>query len=176
MKLGTNHFPKSSFLSVEKDMALIVQKLLEDQTLLKYLYYSNRDAAKGEDLTDEQKMSLIGKQLKIIPEIKIDDFCNNYVIIRMDNFFTNPVNPEYRDCTISFDILCHPDHWQLENFGLRPFKIAGEIDSLVQMKKFSGIGELNFVGASHLVLNDTLMGLSLVYSAIHGVDDKINPL
>lgn len=176
MKVGQDYFPKSSFLSVDKDLSLIANKLLENEHLQKYLYYTQRDPLHAPRLTDEQKVSLVGKQIKIIPQILLDDICPNFVIITMDNFSPNMSNPFYRDCTISFDILCHPDHWQLENFGLRPYKIAGEIDSMINGQKLSGIGETQFMGASHLVLNDTLMGLSMVYQAVHGNEDKLNPL
>ena len=39
-------------------------------------------------------------------------------------------------------------------------------------KHLTGIGELEFLGANQLVLNDELAGLTLMYSAIHGEEDK----
>ena len=82
----------------------------------------------------------------------------------------------FRDCNINFDILCHPDHWSLGDFSLRPYKIAGELDAMFNNKKLTGIGELNFMGSGNLVVDDTMMGLTLIYRAIHGIEDKINPL
>lgn len=176
MNVGQDFFPKSSFLSVDKDLALITQKMLEDQRLMKLLYYTQKDALKAPDLTTEQKYAMIHKQIKIIPKIEIDTECPNYVVISMDNFTPNPKNPEYRDCVIEFDILCHPDHWNLGNFQLRPYKIAGEIDSLFNKKKLTGIGETQFITGRSLLLNDQLMGLCLTYEAIHGQEDKQWPL
>ena len=43
-------------------------------------------------------------------------------------------------------------------------------------QKLTGIGTLTFMGADNLLLNDELIGLTLMYKAIHGVEDKINPL
>ena len=40
MKLGQDFFPKSSFLSVDKNLALIVNKFLENQRLCKLLFYT----------------------------------------------------------------------------------------------------------------------------------------
>jgi hypothetical protein len=42
MKLGKNYFEegKSSFLSVDKDLSLIVNKLLKNDKLCKLLYYT----------------------------------------------------------------------------------------------------------------------------------------
>ena len=42
--------------------------------------------------------------------------------------------------------------------------------------RLTGIGTLNFITGNNLVLNDQLMGLTLIYQAVHGVEDKINPL
>jgi hypothetical protein len=55
---------------------------------------------------------------------------------------------------------------------LRPYKIAAEIDSMFNGKHLTGIGELNFLGASQIILNDEYAGVSLMYSAIHGEEDK----
>lgn len=176
MNVGQDFFPKSSFLSVDKDLALIVSKMFEDQRLMKLLYYTQKDALKAPDLTQEQKYAMIHKQIRIVPKVEIDTECPTYVLIGMDNFTPNSKNPEYRDCIIEFDILCHPDHWNLGNFQLRPYKIAGEIDSLFNKKKLTGIGETQFVTGRNLLLNDQLMGLCLTYEAIHGQEDKMWPL
>jgi len=50
--------------------------------------------------------------------------------------------------------LCHPDHWNLGNFQLRPYKIAGYIDAIFNNSKLTGIGTLQFLGCNNLVLND----------------------
>lgn len=176
MIVGQDYFPKSSFLAVDKDLALIIQKMMEDQRLMKLLYYTEKDCLKANDLTQEQKYSMIHKQIRIVPQLEVSTECPNYVLISMDNFQPNKKNPVYRDCIIEFDILCHPDHWNLGNFQLRPYKIAGEIDSLFNKKKLTGIGETQFLTGRNLLLNDQLMGLCLTYEAIHGEEDQRNPL
>lgn len=173
MKVGQEHFPKSSFLSVEKDLSLITKKLMNNQRLMKLLYYTQKDCLTAVDLTEAQILSMINKQIKIVPKLEINDECPIFLVITMDNFIPNNQNTEFRDCTINFDILCHPDHWNLGDFKLRPHKIAGEIDAMINKQKLTGIGELQFTTASNLVLNDSLMGLTLIYTAIHGVEDKI---
>jgi hypothetical protein len=94
----------------------------------------------------------------------------------MDNFTTNDSNPYYRDCTITFDIICHTDYWDIGNYRVRPIKIAGYIDGLLNHAKLSGIGTLDFLGCSELVLNEDLSGYTLSYRAIHGNDDKLPPI
>lgn len=176
MKVGKDFFPKSSFLSVDKDFALITQKILSNPKLLKMLYYTEKDCLKAKDLTPEQAQSMLHKQIKIIPRITIDKECPINIIITMDNFAPNAENPEFRDCNINFDILCHPDHWNMGNFQLRPYKIAGEIDAMINEQYLTGIGKTYFITGNNLVLNDELMGISLIYRAVHGVEDQVDPL
>ena len=176
MKVGQDYFPKSSFLSVDKDFAIIKKKILSNQRLLKMLYYTEKDCLKAKDLTPEQAQSMLHKQIKIIPHIKIDKECPINIIITMDNFVPSVGNPEFRDCNINFDILCHPDHWNMGNFQLRPYKIAGEIDAMINEQYLTGIGKTYFVTGNNLVLNDELMGISLIYHAVHGIEDQVDPL
>ena len=59
MKLGQDFFDdKSSFLSLSKDLSLIVNKILRNDNLLKLLYYTEKDCFKGEKLTDAQKKGI----------------------------------------------------------------------------------------------------------------------
>lgn len=176
MKVGQNFFPKSSFLSTDKDLSLLIQKIMGNQRLLKMLYYTQKDCLKAPDLTMPQIYSMIDKQIKIVPKIDIEEDCPIYIVVTFDNYAPNSKNPEFRDCTIIIDILCHPDHWNMGDFQLRPHKIAGEVDAMLDGQKLTGIGEVHFVGGTNLVLNDQLMGLSLMYQAIHGIEDKVNPL
>lgn len=176
MKVGKDFFPKSSFLSTDKDLSMVIEKIMGNQRLLKLLKYTEKDCIKAKDLTPVEIYSMLDKQIKIIPRLLIDSECPIFIVITFDNFIPNALNPEFRDCTINFDILCHPDHWNLGNFQLRPHKIAGEIDAMLNGEKLTGIGTLNLVGANNLVLNDELMGMSLIYKAIHGIEDKIDPL
>lgn len=175
MKVGENLFEKnkSSFLSIEKNMAFIVKKMMENQRLMKLLYYSEKDCLGRTNLTEEQMYSMIGHQISIVPRVLIESECPTICIITVDDFTPNYSNPEFRDCTINFQILCHADHWNLGDFQLRPYKIAGEIDHMFNNKKMVGIGTTAFIGSSNLVLNDELMGVQISYKAIHSVEDEI---
>ena len=171
MKIENYTFPKSSFLSVDKDLSIIVQAILENKRLKKLLYYNTKDCLEKPDLTEEQSLDLIGKNIKIVPKINLDDEIRNYLVINFMDF-TNSSNPQFRDSTIMFDILCHFDQWQLKDFQLRPYRIAAEIDSIFDKTHLSGIGELEFLGANQIILTDEYAGLCLMYAAIHGEEDK----
>jgi hypothetical protein len=174
MRIDRTKVLKSSFLSIEKDMGLIMQEILKNDRLKKLLFYTSPDALDPQKpkLTPEESLSLVGGSIKNIPKIYIDQGVLNYLIINFDNFTPNPTNPEFRDNIIEFDILCHFNQWQLKDFKLRPYRIAAEIDSMFDGKHLTGIGKLEFLGGTLIAQNDEFGGVALLYRAVHGEEDK----
>ena len=179
---------KSSFLSCEKDTETIIKKLFVDSRpysdeLKRLLLINTKDCLDDKtnptynkkiaetsisDLRDEGYIRLEPKlTLKENEEVK------SYLVISYDNFVPNESNDYYRDCVIMIDILCHTDYWDMGNYRMRPLKIAGYIDGILNKAKLSGIGTLQFIGCNELVLNETLSGYCLMYAATHGADDTI---
>ena len=176
MKIVNYETPKSSFLSIQKDLEIITNKMIKNTRLQRLLYYTTPDALNKEDIPKEEVYQLFKKNIKIVPKLYIDGSVLNYIVISFDNFTENVTNPEFRDNIISFDIICHFDQWDLKDFQLRPYMIAAEIDSMLNGKHLTGIGDLQFLGANQLILNDEYAGVSLMYHTIHGEEDKKNML
>ncbi len=172
MKIQNYIYPKSSFLSAEKDMNIIVDRIIKNERLKKMLYYTSRDCLDKPKLTEDETISLFGKQIKIVPKLYVDGSVLTYIIISFDNFTRNGNNPEFRDNIIEFDIICHFDQWHMQDFELRPYKIAAELDSMFNDKRLTGIGKLEFLGANQMILTDEYAGLCVMYQAIHGEEDK----
>lgn len=186
--LTANRF-NSSFLSCEKDIEMILKKLFIESkpysdTLKRLLVINTKDCLEDNSeavLNKIQQTTLSqlikDKYIRLSPKIEIEehDEVKAYLIISSDNYTTNENNPYYRDCTITFDIICYTDYWDIGNYRLRPLKIAGYIDGILNNAKLSGIGTFNFIGCNELILNETLSGYTLSYRAIHGNDDKIAP-
>lgn len=172
MKVTNYQWPKSSFLSIDKDMNTITDYIFENDRLCKLLYYSTSDALKRDSLTNEQKQAMFGKNIKIVPKLTVDNEVLQYLVIGFSNFITNPTNPQFRDHTIEFDIVCHFDQWPLGDFALRPYKIAAELDSMFNNRKFAGIGLLEFTGATPIILTEEFGGVCLMYRAVNGEDDR----
>lgn len=178
----------SSFLSIEKDISLILTKLFFDhkvynKQLLRLLVIPTKDCLSN--LSNEEYIEKINNTslatlvqegyIKLAPKIAMPEHekIKSYIILTFDNFSPNATNPEFRDCTIHFDIICHTDYWVMDDYQIRPLKIAGYIDGILNKAKLTGIGELNFMGCNELVLDEVLSGYTLSYRAIHGSDDKI---
>lgn len=184
----TNKFD-SSFLSFEKDIETILRKLFVEShpysdVLKRLLVINTKDCLDNED-SPAIKEKLEGMTLaklrqegyiKLEPKIAMSEHeeVKAYIIMSCDNFSLNKTNnPYYRDCTINFDIICHVDYWDLGNYRIRPLKIAGYIDGILNEAKLSGIGTFNFLGCNEIVLNEDLGGYTLSYRAVHGNDDKL---
>ena len=178
---------KSSFLSCEKDFQTILRRLFieskpYDRNLKKLLVINTKDCLDAvdnevyENKVNEMSVAKLRKEgyIKFEPVIKIpeDEEVKSYIVISFDNFIPTS-NPEYRDCTVSFDILCHTDCWDIGNYRLRPLKIAGYIDGILNNARLSGIGELKFRNCTEMILDNELAGYSLTYEAVHGNDDKL---
>lgn len=163
--------PVSSFLSVEKDLNLIVSKMLKNERLKRLLFYTTKDALDKPNLTEDESIELIGKNIKIVPKLYVDHSVLSYIIINFDNFIQSS-NPEFRDNSIEFDIICHFDQWQLKDLALRPYKIAAEIDSMFSNSRLTGIGKLEFASANEIILTDEYAGICIQYRAVHGGEDK----
>ena len=181
---------KSSFQSVEKDIELILRKLfienkpLSDE-LKKLLIINTKDcldatnAAKYKTLIDNTSLKDLREEgyIRLEPKMKFGEHeeVKSYLILSLDNFVPNQTNPEFRDCTVSFDIICHTDYWDIGNYRLRPIKIAGIIDGILNGSKLTGIGEFQFMGCNELILNEDLSGYTLMFTAIHQTDgdDKV---
>lgn len=72
-------------------------------------------------------------------------------------------------------ILARFEDWLLEDFKLRPYAIAGEVDALINKSFVTGFGIADFTGARTLMLNN-LGGLVLKYNVETYTDDtKLHP-
>lgn len=163
--------PKSSFLSIEKDLSIITGNM-EKCSRLKRLLCNEAQNALLQPTPEVTISDMIQQNIiKIIPKITVDRELRTYIIISFDNF-TPSSNPEFRNNVLEFDIICHFDQWNLGDFQLRPYRIAAEIDSMVNEKKLSGIGTVAFAGCDQMVLSDEFAGLNLRYAVIHGEEDK----
>ena len=183
----TNKF-NSSFLSFEKDIETILRKLFIEsnpysEILKRLLVINTKDCLDNlespaiKEKLGQMSLAKLRQEgyIKLEPKIAMPEHeeVKSYIIVSCDNFSPNNDNPYYRDCTVNFTIVCHLDYWDLGNYRIRPLKIAGYIDGILNEAKLSGIGTFNFVGCDEVVYNEDLAGYTLIYRAVHGNDDKI---
>ena len=177
MKHNLYEYPKSSLLGMPKDAAIIIDRILSNPNLLRLLVYETRDWQSQPLPNGEQIKELFtSHQISSVPKIKIDSKEKTYIRLTYGTVIRNSSNPEYRDNTFGIDIICHYDNWDLGDFELRPYRVAGEIDAMLDKTHLTGIGELEFVSATPYVYNEEFAGVSLTYLAVRGHEDQKNPV
>lgn len=159
----------STFASAQKDLFKIVQKMINNENLKKLLYYPVKDALEQPNLTAEESVGLMHKNIRVIPKLPVSEEVQAYIIVTFDAFTTNAKNPEFRDNIITFDVICHMDQWVMDNYQLRPYMIMGELDGMFNKSKLNGIGRVDYVSANQLLLSEDLAGFSLMYRVINDV-------
>lgn len=174
---------RSSFLSFEKDVETIVRKLFienrpHSDELKRLLCISAKDALEGDYKAEIDKISiadLMDEYVLITPKVKQEEFEEekSIILISFDNFSVNQNNSEFRDCIVHFDILCNFKNWDLGNYRIRPLKIAGYIDGVLDNQRLSGLGTFQFQSCNEIIYDDNIGGYSLMFSAIHFTEDEI---
>lgn len=175
---------KSRFLSCEKDYALIIEKLFAEnkkwaRELKKLLVINTKDCLdnpKYDAIVDKMSVADLVEQgyIRYTPRIEMEEHeeIKSYLVLSFDNFVLSE-NPQFKDNIISFDIICHSLYWDLGDYRLRPLKIAGYIDGILNDSKLTGIGQLHFLNCNEITFNEHLTGYSLNYLTYHGSDDYI---
>ena len=179
---------QSSFLSIEKDVESILHKLFIESRpysdMLRSLLVIN-----SKDCLDNMANPVYAKTIKEAnvkwlvdngyiytkPRVEIDEFDEkkSFIAITCDDFVKNKENPEFRDCIVSISCISHIDLWDLGDYRLRPIKIMGFIDGILDGSRLSGIGTFQFYSADMIHLNQEFSGYTIMYKAIHGSDDEI---
>lgn len=122
----------------------IVSRLLNNQNLLKLLYYIDKDPLSQSDLTETQKKEeIFDKLIKLTPNVKIEDSAQSVIAMRITDGIVNFQNSEYRDIKVDFEIYVPQVSWIIKNSNFRMFAIMGEIQKTLNKKIINGIGRFN---------------------------------
>ncbi len=142
----------------------IANKLMSNQNLCRLLKYQVRDPFDKEKYPDVDGVSLLNKQIMIVPKI-FDDSTEktSYVVAIFSGFTVNQLNVDYKLSTVRFDVACPYDEWVLNEQSLRPYLMMQEIDNMFNGAQMAGIGTLQFVRADSIVLTPQIGGYSMLY-------------
>lgn len=184
-KLKTNF--QSSFMSLPRDTETIWRKLLVDSKpysdrLKRLLIVNTPDCL---DMTQEQYQQKINQftvndmfregYISNVPLVEVPEHgeVQSSIVLQFDTFTTSSDNPHYRNGILEFTIICNIRYWQLNDYQLRPWMIAGYIDGMLNGTELSGIGKLQMMGASVVSMNEDLNGVLLSYQTYHSDADDI---
>lgn len=121
----------------------IVTRLLENQNLLKLLYYTDKDPLSGADLSDELiQEKIFEKLVKVVPRVGPKETANSLISIRVVHGPTDPANTEFRVISLAIEIFVPLTQWFIKDTNMRPFCIMGEIQKSLCGKTVNGLGKI----------------------------------
>lgn len=121
----------------------IVTRLLENQNLLKYLYYTDKDPLNHADLTTEQiKNEIFEKLVKVVPRVGPKEDANSLISLRIVRGPQNGYNREFRNILLAIEVFVPLTQWIMKGENLRPFSIMGEIQKSLNGKVVNGMGKI----------------------------------
>lgn len=113
----------------------IMKRLMQNDNLVKLLYYTDKDPLSNENLTEEQKESeIFEKLIKIVPRIGPKETASSIIALRVVTGKKNQDNSEFKDVLISVEIFVPLTQWIIKGTNLRPFAILGEIEESLDGK------------------------------------------
>lgn len=122
----------------------IMKRLMQNDNLVKLLYYTDKDPLSNENLTEEQKESeVFEKLIKIVPRIGPKETASSIIALRVVTGKKNQDNSEFKDVLISVEIFVPLTQWIIKGTNLRPFAILGEIEESLDGKMIEGLGKMS---------------------------------
>lgn len=129
---------------VGDNLQRIVKRLMANDNLVKYLYYTDKDPLAHKPLTEEQKRSKIFEKLiKIVPRVGPKETATSIITIRVISGVKNEDNDEFRDISIGIEVFVPLTQWIMKGENLRPFAILGEIENSLEGKTINGLGKMS---------------------------------
>ena len=149
---------------IERTLLSIQEKLLNNENLLKLLYYSNPDPLSGAlvDRVDGEELITLNPILKYGPAESI----NNFISLGLPQ-----VNEQDSSIIIEIDIaiFCNVDGWILNNRQIRIMQIIKEMQQTIENKNFNTSGSLQLNGMTPAILDD--LGFAGYYVSAKLVDN-----
>lgn len=121
----------------------IVTRLESNQTLLKLLYYSDKDPLSHPDLTQKQiQEEVFEKLIKVVPRVGPKETAQSLISLRVVTGTTNRGNSEFVDIGLGIEVFVPLTQWMIKDTNLRPFSIMGEIQKTLNGKVVNGMGKI----------------------------------
>lgn len=132
----------------------ICSRLLNNDNLVKLLYYPGLDPLNQRDLTDEEKKKHIFNELiRMVPLLETREDERSVIVVYIPQAKRLTTNEEFRAVTIAVEVLVPPTQWLIKDSNLRPFAILGAIQESLNGKNINGLGTIE--GGDFELINTT---------------------
>lgn len=120
-----------------------MQKLINNDELIKLLYYTDKDPLSHEALTSEQKQEFVfNKLIRVIPKLMPQETSNSTVVIMLHDG-KELENSEFRTIVFTIEVFVPITQWLIKDADLRPFAIMGEIMNSLCGATINGLGHID---------------------------------
>lgn len=122
----------------------IITKLINNDNLVKLLYYTDKEPLEHSSLTAAEKREKIYEKLiKITPRVGPKETANSIVVVHVAKGAMDPNNDQFRIFTVRIEVFVPLTQWIIKDDNLRPYKILGEIQKSLNNKDVNGIGKID---------------------------------
>lgn len=143
----------------------IVGRLISNQNLLKYLYYTDPDPLNNADLTSEQiQKEIFNKLVKIVPRVGPKETDNSLISMRVVKGAKNGSNPEFQNVLLAIEVFVPLTQWIIKDVNLRPFCIMQEVMNSLNDKTVNGLGRMECRSFEINFLTDEISCYEMVFS------------
>lgn len=154
-------------------MNTVLNKILGNQNLCKYLYYDSDEPLSESDIADTSILSdknNTDRRIYTIP-FNPDTHSSQRTTIHILIGESDSTNSTfYKNISIKFIILSYNELWELYDAGgaviLRPNAIIDELHTLFNREKSIGLGNTNFSSIKPIYMNEYVSGYELTYKNI----------
>lgn len=127
-------------LSLQK----IIGRLLENDDLIKLLYYEDKDPLSKAALDKSTKQEeIFEKLIKIIPHVGTNEDSKSKVVVYITKAGKHSKNDEFKNIEIHISVFVPLTNWIIKDTNLRPFAILGQLQSSLDGKVINGLGRLS---------------------------------
>lgn len=144
------------------NLRLIFERLMENQKLLRYLYYTDKDPL-NKNKPDVTSKDVYGEHIKPIPIVYAGE---EHSVITVKVFKGNPAyeNTEMIDVFINIEVFVPLTQWLLKSDNMRPYLIMGEIQKSLDNTAIEGLGNLKAAGFQANFFTEEVGAFEMLFS------------
>lgn len=138
----------------------IVQRLVSNETLVKYLVNSGLDPL---SMPIDVSLQEISKNfIKVVPLLLAEDVTTkSKLVLFWDAGTLDTRNKDQEDLTLVINVYCPFCEWLITGDNLRPYAIMAEIRKTIQDKRINGLGEIQYLNFTLATLTEEMGCYSL---------------
>lgn len=152
---------ENSYITLERVNEIwgnIGNEIIQNQNILKLLYYDNENALDSDNLNISQIKNMVGKNnnkktqriFKLAFDSDITDEVRSELRFYVPIF--KPIHSYLSDVRFNFEVIVHKSLWELKNNKIRPIMMIQELLKLFNGKNIGGVGRLVLDDSIHYTI------------------------